>query len=940
MKNSFFRRMVFVCLLLMLTMGIYAQTSTAIPVDENVRIGKLENGMTYYIRHNAYPQGQAEFYIAQKVGSILEEDNQRGLAHFLEHMCFNGTKHFPGNNLVKWCESVGVKFGYNLNAYTSIERTVYNISGVPTARESVQDSCLLILHDWACDLLLEDSEIDSERSVIHEEWRSQMSPTQRIMEKLLPKMYPGNRYGYRFPIGVMEVVDNFPYDALRNYYRKWYRPDLQGIMVVGDIDVDRIEAKIKELFSPIEMPQDVAERTIFGVDDNEQPIYAIGTDKEQTRQQAMIMFKHDAVNRADKDNVNYLKESYMSELASMMINNRLSEISSKADAPFARAGCYDGDFFVANTKGAYIASVTAKDDMCKSFEAVYREVLRALRHGFTANEYERMRLEYKSQIERSYRNRNQIESNTLVEEYVEHFLDNEPIPSVEQFYTIMNKIASAVTVDDVNAKLKSLVNPERNVVVLAMMPEKPDVKVPTEEQLDAIVKAVNAEDIAAYVDNVKNDPLIAKLPVKGKVKQESYNADIDAKEWILSNGVKVIVKKTDFKEDEVLMNVVAKNGLAMFPESDAINLKVIDMALRDYSLGTYNSQDLNNYLLGKQVSLRFSQSDYTRSLNARTTPRDLKTLMELTYASFTALSIDAEEYAAMVSANSAILRQQEGNPRTVFQKRRLEALYSQPRNQMLTADELEHANRDRILEMAKRLYSNAADFVFTFVGNFNEVELRQLVEQYIATLPANKDNVTTSVQLAGLGINRCSYVKEYNAKMEVPQVYASISYIGDAEFTTKNMTIATIAGQVMSTRLIEKVREQEGATYSISASCSMSPLRDDMVVFRTVFPMKPEKKEVVFDIIKREFADMAANVTDAEVQKVREFLLKQYLDQLKKNDAWMSAINGYCLMGINTMNGYDEIVNSITHADVEQFVAKLIEQNNFNVVFLNPDEKK
>ena len=402
-----------------------------LPVDTAVRIGKLPNGLTYYIRHNEYPKGQADFYIAQNVGSILEEDNQRGLAHFLEHMCFNGTTNFPDNQLREWLESIGVKFGANLNAYTGVDETVYNINNVPVARESVQDSCLLILHDWANDLTLDPKEIDKERGVIHEEWRRSMQGQMRIIEKLLPIVYPTSKYGHRLPIGTMEVVDNFAPQALRDYYEKWYRPDQQAVVVVGDIDVDRIEGKIKEMFSSIEMPENAAERKYEPVPDHKGTIYAIGSDPEQKTLIGQLMFISNPLPKEMKNTPMYYAQSYIEGMIGAMINNRLSEISSKPDAPFAGAGVNFGGFFLSSkVKDALTASAVAKgNDIIEPLKAVYREVLRAQRGGFTQSEYERARNEYISSIERVYNNRNTRENGTFVSEYVGNFKDGDPIPS-------------------------------------------------------------------------------------------------------------------------------------------------------------------------------------------------------------------------------------------------------------------------------------------------------------------------------------------------------------------------------------------------------------------------------------------------------------------------------------------------------------------------------
>ena len=571
---------------LCLPAGLKAQQQIPpVPTDKEVRIGKLDNGLTYYIRHNEFPKNQVDFYIAQKVGCILEEDNQRGLAHFLEHMCFNGTEHFPGNTLIPWLESVGVKFGQNLNAYTSIDETVYRISSVPTERIGVQDTCLLILRDWADGLLLEPKAIDEERSVIHEEWRSQTPPNQRIMEKILPTLYPDSRYGHRLPIGTMEVVDNFPHQALRDYYEKWYRPDLQGIIVVGDIDVDRIEAKIKEIFASISLRGSMA----------------------------------------------YLTTEYMLDMADMMVSQRLHEQSQKPEAKFGVAGTRHDNFIVASTKKSVIYFALPKNDnVSEALEAIYREALRAKRGGFTATEYARCRSEYLSQLEKAYNNRNQQENEKLAQSYVRGFLDKTPIPGIETEYQLMNVLANQIPVEAVNQLYAQIVS-DNNIAVVAMMPEREGLHVPTPDELSRVLKEVSAENIAPYVDNVKDEPLISQLPQAGKVVKESDRPEFGAKEWTLSNGVKVIWKKTDFKADEITFQASAKGGTSVYGNEYTKDLTFMPLVLMQHGVGNFTYADLNKALAGKQVSVNIELSDYTRNLSGNATPKDLKTLMELIY---------------------------------------------------------------------------------------------------------------------------------------------------------------------------------------------------------------------------------------------------------------------------------------------------------------------
>ena len=473
----------------------FAQQMPPVPVDPNVRIGKLENGLTYYIRHNALPEKQADFYIAQKVGSILEEDNQRGLAHFLEHMCFNGTTNYPGNLLREYLETIGVKFGANLNAYTSIDETVYNISNVPVARETVVDSCLLILHDWANDLTLDNEEIDKERKVIHEEWRTRTGAMMRMYEKVFPIIYKDSKYAYRLPIGTMEVVDNFPYQALKDYYEKWYRPDQQGIIVVGDIDVDKVEEKIKKMFSPIEMPENAAERVYYPVADNDEPIIALAKDKEQQVPIIYLFHKHDVVPNDQKNNMGYLAMNYMFSMIGNMLNARLDELTQKPQPPFIQAFAEDGNYLVAKTKGAFIGVAVAKEDgILTSTEALMTEIERVRQFGFTASEYARAKADYLRALESAYNEKDKMRNSQYVQEYVRNFIDNEPIPGIENEYAIMNQIVPSIPVEAINQVVKQIIG-EKNMVLSVFCPDKEGMKYPTDAELKGVIDKVRYSKI-------------------------------------------------------------------------------------------------------------------------------------------------------------------------------------------------------------------------------------------------------------------------------------------------------------------------------------------------------------------------------------------------------------------------------------------------------------
>ena len=918
---------------------VRAQQMPPVPVDKEVRIGKLDNGLTYYIRHNEYPKNQVDFYIAQKVGSILEEDNQRGLAHFLEHMCFNGTKNFPGNSMVKWLESVGVKFGYNLNAYTSIDETVYRISSVPTERIGVQDSCLMILSDWADGLLLNGKDIDEERAVIHEEWRSQLPPNMRILEKLLPELYPDSRYGHRLPIGTMEVVDHFPHQALRDYYEKWYRPDLQGIVVVGDIDVDRIEGKIKELFSKIEKPVNPAERVYYPVADNEKPIVAFGSDKEQDKYVAQIMFKYDALPDSLKGTMADVTTAYLLDMAQMMLQIRLNELGQKADAPFAAASAFYGEFIMAKTKQAFQFAMLPKgNSFDEGLKAVYREALRAKRGGFTATEYARCRTEYLSQLEKAYNNRNQQENKTLAESYVRNFIDKKPIPGIETEYQMMSMIVNQIPVETVNQVFSQIVS-DKNLVVLGMMPAREGEACPKDEDILALLSQVEAENIAPYVDNVKDEPLVSELPAAGKVVKENMLSDAEAKEWILSNGAKVILKKTDFKADEINMMAVAKGGTSVYGNDKAADLMFMPAVLEQHGLGSFTNSELTKLMAGKQVSLKVSLDDYVRRLSGNTTPKDLKTYMEMIYMTFTGLTVTPDEFTAMQNLYKGLIQNQAQNPNFVFQKKVQEFLYSSPNKQVFGVSDIEKANRENILSIIREQLANAAEFTFVFSGNFDEAVLKALVEQYIATLPSVKGKKQELKHNPAVEIKSGNEEKEFSLKMEVPQGSAAVIISGKMPYSFKNRLMASMSAQIISARLLSEVREKEGAVYSIYTQGSQDRLSEVSVVYQTIFQVKPEKKDRALEIIRSEFEKLAKETPVEELDKVKEFMVKQITGDEQTNSYWCSMMAGNELLPSEVCVKAEQVIQAITPKEISGYVNEVMKQNNYRVLVMMPESK-
>ena len=916
-----------------------AQQQPPIPIDPNVRIGKLDNGLTYYLRKNNLPANRADFYIAQKVGSIQEEENQRGLAHFLEHMCFNGTTHFPGDALKQYLERIGVKFGENLNAYTSVDETVYNISNVPVNTPGAVDSCLLILHDWSNDLTLDPKEIDKERGVINEEWRTRMSAMQRFQEKLLPAMFAGTKYATCFPIGTMDVVMNFKPQTLRDYYERWYRPDLQGIVVVGDIDVDAVEVQIKKLFADVPAQPNAAKREYYPVNDNKEPIVLIARDKEQPHIQAIVFNKHKATPDSEKDKIGYLVENYATNLIGNMLNARLNELLQEANPPYIYAGSYDGDFFVAKTKQAFTGIVVCKEDAVESgIATLLREMERARRFGFTESEYQRARAEYLRNLESAYNERDKRKNDEYSNEYVRHFLDNEPIPGIENEYGIISQIAPSIPVEPLNMMMQTLVT-DTNQVVAIFGPEKENLKMPTEDAIKKILQDVKTEELTPYVDKVSDEPLMRETPKGGKIISEQKDDVFGTTMLTLSNGVKVIIKKTDFKADEIIMKGVSPGGSSLFPDSEIININGLD-AVSVGGLGNFSAVELEKVLAGKRASVGYGIGDKTESVNGYCSPKDFETMMQLTYQTFTAPRRDDDAFASYKNRNKAAWLNQEMNPMTAFGDSVTYALrMGHPRTLRVKSDMIDKMDYDKILAMYQDRFKDASDFTFIFVGNVDIEEMKPLIAEYLGTLPSI--NRKESFKDNKIEYRKGVYKNEFIREQETAKASNFVSFIGTCKYDLRNTILMDMTGQVMDLVYTEKVREDEGGTYSVYVGGNLSKYPKEIAGLQVIFDTAPSKREKLMKIIFAEIEHIAKEgPSETNLNKVKEFMLKKHTEDLKENGYWMGSIDEYLFTGMNPVKDYEQIVNSITAKDIQKFADDLFKQKNeVEVSMISPEKE-
>lgn len=913
---------------------------TALPVDKDVRTGKLDNGLTYYIRYNKYPEKQADFYIAQKVGSIQEEEEQRGLAHFLEHMCFNGTVNFPGNSLITYLESIGVKFGENLNAYTAIDETVYNINNVPTTREASLDSCLLILHDWSNALLLENDEIDKERSVIHEEWRMRSSASMRMYERALPLLIPDNRYGNRLPIGLMSVVDNFKPEALRAYYHKWYRPDLQGIIVVGDVDVDRMEQKIKEIFSPIKMPENPAPRQYVQIADNDQPIIVCEKDKEQTMTVVQAMFKHEVFPDSLKNTPFYYYDSYLRNMGVAMLNQRFAEMANKPEATFLTVQCSDGDFIVSKTKGAFDVAVVPKEGkLDEALRTAFAEVYRADRYGFTETEMERVRTSILNSLESAYQNKDKRMNSDFTSEYVNVFLYHEPMMSFEDEYTLAKELVSKITLEEVNKKFSSLIlDSDSNLVVYATCPDKEGTSLPDPDHLLALIHEGRVTDLGTYVDNVKNEPLIPSLPQPGKIEKER-TSKFGFTEWTLSNGVHVLFRKTDFKENEILMSAYSPGGSGLYGNDEIVNLSLFDDLIASSGLGNFTRIELGKALTGKHVSLSPLLASRSEGFSGSSTPKDLRTLFELVYLSFQKPYRDEESVHSTLTQYREILKNKELKPMSSFGDSVSVALYgNNPRLHFLKVEDLDKVSYDRILDIYQDRFRDASDFTFVFCGNFDTDSLRLYTEQYLAVLPSirRKEKPQDTKMYKRQGV----YQNEYTKKMEVAQCQAVRIWHGGLKNTLHNNIAMSVLGQILDIRYIATIREDIGAAYSVSASGGMSYNSADRPEYalQVFAPLKPELCDTALIVMTRELEAIAKNGVDEEnLNKIKEYMLKTADEAERLNGAWINRINTYKRRGMDVYTDYKKEITKMCSDDLKKLARKILKDNNCVTVVILPE---
>ncbi len=942
LKLQNMKRMIFAIVAIFALGVAFAQMNPQqLPVDKEVRIGKMENGLTYYIRHNEKPKGMANFYIVHDVGAIQEDDNQQGLAHFLEHMAFNGTKNYPGKSMIEYLEKIGVKFGENLNAFTSWDLTQYYMTDVPVARESVVDSTLLILHDWSHFINLDEKEIDSERGVIKEELRTRDGASWRSTIEMLKAVGKGTLYAERNLIGHLDGLQNFTYDDIRSFYDKWYRPDYQTVVVVGDIDVDKVEQKIKTIMADIPAPApDAAQKDVIIVPDNDEPIVSIFTDPEQQYSQFQVVYKMQAMPKEMKNTMQYELIEYVKSFISTMINERLSDIARKPDAPFIQAGIQAGGSFgiCPTLEIAGGSGITQDGKILAGYKAVLVEMERMRRYGFTEGEMDRAKNNILSYIETKYNSREDKEHDEYAEQCISHFREGTPLYDAETEYQLDKQIVEMITCEAVNSVVKQLYDPLKNAVIVIKSPAKDGVAVPSEEELVATLKEVVASDIKPFEDNVKKQPLISEdVVLKGSpVKKAKQNDAIGTTEWTLKNGIQVIIKQTPYEADAINLEAVADGGAAIFADEDYYSAQMLSSVMAASGISKFSASVLRKQLSGKQVHVYAGVGSYKHSIEGTAALKDVEAMFQLMYLNFTAPRFTEEDFATLMNRYDAMLANQLTNPDFIARQQRMKSLYGDNfRRQQLSPEILSTVKLERMADIHSQLYSNAQGFRFTIYGNMSAEELKPLVEKYIGSLPIQKKPsnkfVDDKVRVA------TGVVNDFTAKMEQPKVSVFVGFSGDSEFTIKNSLTIQFLSEALSNRYLKSIREEKGGTYGVSVRGSQNTHPVQHYLVQISFDTNEQMADELTDIVIAEIEKIAAEGPLAEdMDKTREFLLKDHKKNIEQNGWWSRTMQTYYDYGINYVKDYESVVNSITSADVQALAKRLLDEKSMVKVVMRP----
>lgn len=930
---------IFVALVLSLSTVTLALAQTKVPMDTAIRYGKLDNGLTYYIRHNKLPEKRADFYIVQNVGSILEEDHQNGLAHFLEHMAFNGTKNYPGKALINYFESIGAQFGTNLNAYTSLDETVYMLRSIPVVRPSIVDSALLILHDWSGFISLEGDEIDKERGVILEEWRTGANASRRMWKEGNKLKYPGSQYAKRDVIGDTAVIKHFTYDALRAYYKKWYRPDQQALIIVGDIDVNQVEQTLKRQFADIPKPVNPAPRVYYPIPDNQEPIVAIVTDPEATMSALGIEFKHKPKSDAVLESEEGADINLTDALISSMLNDRFEKLTRNASCPFVGGfGAY-GD--LVRTCDAFNIGIIAKEGFEKpAFSALLTEIERMKRYGFTQSELDRAKSKMLASYEKAYNERDKVKNDSYVGEYVGNFLEKEIIPGITWEYKHAQKaLKERIDLAVINKAVQGYFT-ENNIVVDISASQKPSVKLPTKEEVLTAMADAKKNYVAPYTEEKLNKPLLKKAPKAGSIVKEQINPVFGTTEWTLSNGVRVILKSTDFKNDEIQLAAFSPGGTSLVSKmEDLPSAKYTDEIIRNNGLAKFSQLDLKRLLAGKTVNVRTDIKAYEETVSGTSSLKDMETFFKLIYLNFTAPRKDEAAFNAYMQELKTVLANASSDPRKIFRDTVSTVMNNyNPRLVLANLETLKKVDQDKAFKIYKERFANPVDFTFVLVGSFKLDSIKPFVLTYLGGMKTKSSRETWKDNNVRNPSGQVS--KNFDQAMQVEKNSIYINYWGGMPFNLTNKVNLSALADILDIRYTESIREDEGGTYGVGVYADLSDVPQEQASLSIVFDTNKEKAPKLISIVQTELDKITKDGVRADdLDKVKKNLLKRYAENQKENGWWKSAIVLYEQDKLNLVSDYETTVKNLSSESIQNTLKALLIQKNRIEIKMNPKGK-
>ena len=896
------------------------------PVDPGIRTGKLSNGLTYFIRNNKEPEKRASFYIIQNVGAILENDDQNGLAHFLEHMAFNGTEHFPDKGIISSLEKHGVAFGTNINAFTGFDETVYNLSDVPVDAPGLVDSCLLILHDWSHYLTLSDKEIDLERGVISEEWRTSKNASRRMIFEVIPVILKGSKYAERDIIGNIDIIKNFSYNTLRDYYHKWYRPDLQAIAIVGDINVDTVENKIKTLFSTIPAPVNPAARNFEEVPYHKETNFVLAQDKEAPQTSVSIVVIHKAV-PAENKNLKYIRDSHIISLMNSMINTRINELLQKENPPFV-SGYVTFDGYYARGYDAFSITASArKNEEAKALEAIYTEAERARKFGFTKGELDRAKAKMISDIENRYKQKDKINNDTYEGDIQGYFLTGEPLTSIDFDYEFIKQVIDGITPEETSAKFKEVMLDENRTIVIQGL-EGADIKHLTEPEALDILTSVKNSQLTPYEDKALGVSLI-KEDLKGsKIIKTVPLPQFDAVEWTLENNSKVIYRRANYEKDNVILSAFSFGGISKLDNNLVLPANLISVIVPMYGAGDYDNVTLQKMLAGKKATVTPGLSETAESINGSSTPKDFETMMQLLYLRFARPRFDQVAHQAIMGRFAGMLGNMEKDPNKIKSDSisMITTGYN-PRTPLLNKESINKITLDDIKKIYTDRFNAADEFTFFIVGNIGKDTVMPMVEKYIGSLPVAGRKETWIDRKVEQPKGKI--IREISLPLTIPKSTIFISFAEGMKYNPYNYLGLEVIQGILDIVYTEKVREDKGGTYGVSISLSEQKRPTELAEGMITFDCDPSRANELKAIIYNQLDTiMIKGPSQVNLDKAVSNLLKTREENKMHNSYWSSILTRYYSYGINSNDpaNYENILKSYKIKDIKKIAGEMFKK--------------